>query len=283
MARPHTMFIQAQALPWRRGLYGGGRKDVQTKVLSLDGKNGDSTCLVRYPADWRRRGREYFRAHEEFFVLEGSIRINGIEYGQHSYAFLPAGHVRSAASSRGGAVLLTTYSSTPSVERGTPEAGLYDKKLLIEYKNSLEIEWDATLTDPVFASGVAIKPLRTDPYTGDTSFLYSSPAHRIPKGMRKPKWTHSMIEEIYCIDGEYVWGDCGVMGPGGYVWWRENVWHGPSGTIAGYHLWVRTVNGPLDNIVDSKPLRMKWNPKYRPKLPKDLKRYAKPYRRPPNY
>jgi hypothetical protein len=284
MPRPHTLFIQAQCLPWRRGLYGGGRPDVRTKVLSIDPKKpADSTCLVRYPAGWQRRDTHFVGAHEEFLVLEGSIRINGTDYGIHSYGFLPAGHVRRAMSSKGGAVLLTTFSDKPVHEAGTPPRGLYDKRLLIEYIDTLAMPWDASLADPVFAAGVALKPLRTDPDTGETSFLYTSPAHRVPKGMLKPKWTHSMIEEVYCIDGEYVWGDCGVMGPGGYVWWREGVWHGPAGTLAGYNLWVRTVNGPLDNIVDTKPVRMTWNPKYRPKLPAHLKKYAKPYVRPPNY
>ncbi len=213
MARPHIMFIQAQALPWRRGLYGGGRKDVRVKVLSIDTKNGDSTCIIRYPAGWRRRGKEHVRAHEEMFVLEGALKVNGVTYGQHSYGFLPAGHMRTSASSKNGAVVLTTFAATPAVQSGAPESGLYDKKLLIEYVNSLELAWDPTLTDPVFASGVAIKPLRTDPYTGESSFLYSSPAHRIPQNMLKPKWTHSMIEEVFCIDGEYVWGDCGVISP----------------------------------------------------------------------
>jgi hypothetical protein len=186
-------------------------------------------------------------------------------------------------SSKNGAVLLTTFSDKPVHQRGTAPRGLYDKRLLIEHIDTLALTWDASLADPVFAAGVAIKPLRTDPDTAETSFLYTSPAHRVPKGMLKPKWTHSMIEEIYCIDGEYVWGDCGVMGPGGYVWWRENEWHGPAGTVAGYNLWVRTVNGPLDNIVGTKPERMTWNPKYRPKLPPHLKKIAKPYARPANY
>jgi hypothetical protein len=238
---------------------------------------------VRYPKGWQRRDTHYVGAHEEFLVLEGSIRINGIEYGTHAYAFLPAGHVRRAMSSKDGAVLLTTFSDTPVHESGQPPRGLFDKRLLIDYIDTLSMTWDASLADPVFAAGVAIKPLRTDPDTGETSFLYTSPAHRIPKGMLKPKWTHSMIEEIYCIDGEYVWGDCGVMGPGGYVWWREGIWHGPAGTVAGYNLWVRTVNGPLDNIVGTKPERMSWTPKYRPKLPSHLKKYAKPYVRPANY
>ena len=59
MARPHTCFIQAQAMPWRKGLYCGGRPDVRSKVLSVDKQKGDSTCLLQYPAKYRRRGKEF--------------------------------------------------------------------------------------------------------------------------------------------------------------------------------------------------------------------------------
>jgi hypothetical protein len=105
----------------------------------------------------------------------------------------------------------------------------------------------------------------------------------VPKDELKPKWTHSMIEEIFVIDGEYVWGDCGVMGPGGYVYWRERVWHGPSGSIAGFNLWVRTIGGPMENIFQKKKWRMDWNPPFRPQIPKELRKVAKPYVRPKNY
>lgn len=283
MARPHCVFIQAQDLPFKRGLYGGGRPGVQVKVLSIDEAKGDSTVIIRYPKGYVRKGPEHLLAHEEFLVLEGSLTINGLTYGQHSYAFLPAGHMRKSYASKTGAVLLTTFSTMPRVESGAPARGVYDKKLLIEQINTFDMPWDDSLVDPQLAKGVAIKPLRTDPYTGETSFLYSTAPHRIPKGGLKPKWSHSMIEEIFCIDGEYVWGDCGVMGPGGYVWWREHVYHGPSGSIAGYNLWVRTVNGPMHNIFDDKKLKMNWNPPYRPRLPAALKKHAKGYVRPPNY
>ena len=115
MARPHTCFIQAQAMPWRKGLYGGGRPDVRSKVLSVDKQKGDSTCILQYPAKYRRRGKEFVRAHEEFLVLDGAIKINGIDYGKHSYGFFPAGHLRRDVSSRDGAVLLTTFAAQPTV------------------------------------------------------------------------------------------------------------------------------------------------------------------------
>jgi len=282
MARPHILFIQAQCLPWRQGLYAAGREDVGMKLLSIDEAGTDATCIVRYPAGWRRAAH-WVTAHEEFLVLDGAIEINGRRYDRHSYGFLPAGMPRSRASSSEGAVLLTMFYDRPETRTGQPPGELFDEQLLVEYVNPLEMEWDPGLVDPQLAAGVAIKPLREDPYTREVSFLYCSPPHRVPPGMAKPQWTHPMVEELYCLEGEYVWGDCGRMGPGGYCWWREGKYHGPAGTDTGYHLFVRTVNGPLVNTFDTEKKPFTWTPEYRPELPPELARYAKPYVAPKNY
>jgi hypothetical protein len=133
------------------------------------------------------------------------------------------------------------------------------------------MDWDPGLVDPQLSKGVAIKPLRTDPDTGETSFLYCSPPHRVPPGMAKPQWTHPMVEELYAIEGDYVWGDVGRMRRGGYCWWRENVYHGPAGTDTGYNLFVRTVERPA-----GQPLRYReeafhlGSAEHRPQLPPEL-------------
>ena len=283
MARPHILFIQAQCLPWMEGLYAAGREGVQCKILSIDDTDADATCIVRYPPGWSRSETEHLLTHEEFFVLDGSLSINGQLYEKHSYAFLPAGYVRKDLHTQAGCALLTMFYGKPETRVGEPAAGLYDKRLLIPYINVLDMEWDPGLVDPQLAPGVAIKPLREDPYTKEVSFLYCSPPHRVPPGMAKPQWTHSMVEELYCIEGEYVWGDCGRMGPGGYAWWREGVYHGPAGTDVGYNLFVRTVNGPLDNHFDTEKKPFTWTPEYNPILPDSLRQYAQPYLRSPNY
>ena len=36
MARPHIEFVQSQVLPFRKGLYGGSRPDVEMRILSID-------------------------------------------------------------------------------------------------------------------------------------------------------------------------------------------------------------------------------------------------------
>lgn len=282
MARPHIMFIQAQDLPWQPGLYAPGRDDVAMKLLSRDEAGTAGTCIVRYPAGWQR-GQHWVTAHEEFLVLAGAIEINGRRYERHSYGFLPAGYPRAAAACPAGAVLLTMFYDRPETHPGVPPAGLCDPGLLVAYVNPLDMAWDPGLVDPQLAKGVAIKPLRQDPVTGEVSFLYCSPPHRVPPGMAKPQWTHPMVEEIYCLAGEYVWGDCGRMGPGGYVWWREHVYHGPAGTDTGYLLFVRTINGPLVNLFASEPRPFTWDPPYQPVLPPEILPFARPYAAPANY
>jgi len=281
MARPHILFVQAQMIPWRKGLAGGARDDVDSKLLSRDDADGSLTCILRYPAGWARPAPESLQAHEEFLVLDGAIEINGRLYERHTYGFLPAGFPRERAVSARGAVLLTMFYAEP---RFAPKGSLaYDPKLLIEYVNPLAMEWDPGLVDPQLSRGVAIKPLRTDPYTQETSFLYCSPPHRVPPGMAKPQWTHPMVEELYTLEGDYVWGDVGRMRPGGDCWWRENVYHGPSGTDTGYNLFVRTIGGPLVNefATDKKPFT--WDPVHRPALPPELAPYGQPLPRTPNY
>lgn len=279
MARPHILFIQAPCLPWRDGLYTGARPEVRSKVLSIDDSGRDASTIVRYPPGWRASA-EHLTCHEEFLVLDGTLEINGTAYGLHTYGFLPAGYVRTSAAAPDGATVLTMFHDAPNVVAGTPAAP-HDPALLVERIDPLGMDWDPGLVDPQLSAGVAIKPLRTDPYTQETSFLYMSPPHRVPPGMAKPQWTHSMVEELFCLAGTYVWGDCGRMGPGGYVWWREGVYHGPAGTDTGYLLFVRTVNGPLDNIFATEKKPFRWDPPYSPILPPELARHARPYAEPP--
>ena len=269
-------------IPWESGLYGGARNDVESKQLSLDDNDGSSTQIVRYPAGWSRPEPERLLAHEEFLVLDGAIEINGRSYPRHSYAFLPAGFLRQQARSASGAVLLTMFYGEPRAVAGRAGAE-HDERLLIPYVNPLEMDWDPGLVDPQLAKGVAIKPLRTDPDTGEVSFLYCSPPHRVPAGMMKPQWTHPMVEELYVLEGEYTWADLGVMRKGGYAWWRENVYHGPSGTETGYNLFVRTIGGPLVNEFATEKKPHTWTPEHRPVLPPELAPYGQELPRRPNY
>jgi hypothetical protein len=281
MARPHICFVQSQHVPWEPDALSSIRAGVDAKTLSLDDVDGSSTRVLHYPAGWTLGTPQVLATHEEFLVLEGGIEINGHLYETQHYGFFPKGYVRERVRSRGAVVLTMFYG--PAQLAGAGAAAGYDPTLLVEHVNPLAMDWDPGLVDPQLSKGVAIKPLRTDPYTGETSFLYCSPPHRVPPNMAKPQWTHPMVEELYVLDGEYVWADLGVMRRGGYAWWREQVYHGPSGTQTGYNLFVRTVNGPLVNIFDDVKKPFTWTPEHRPALPESLRPYGAEWPREPNY
>lgn len=278
MPRPHCLFIQSQDLPWRPGYWTGFRPETVTRTLSIEADQSAATLLVRFPAGWSAPSWEHWPCLEELLVLEGSLEINGSTYGPQHYAALPPFYPRVSQSSRDGAVALVMLHGRPEPV-ATGAIPPFDPALLVRHVDPLALDWDPGLVDPQLAPGVAIKPLRTDPYSGETTFLYMSPPHRVPPGLAKPQWTHSMVEELYVLCGEYVWADCGRMGPGAYVWWREGVKHGPAGTDVGYLLLVRTIGGPLDNIFDTEPKPFRWDPAFRPELPPELLALARPYQR----
>ncbi|MCU0759868.1 MAG: hypothetical protein MUF07_11830 [Steroidobacteraceae bacterium] len=121
----------------------------------------------------------------------------------------------------------------------------------------------------------ATEPLRLDPRTGEQSFLYCAMPQHPPPAVMVGRFTHPVIEEIFVLEGSYVFGDVGRMGPGGYVYWREDVWHGPAGSETGYHLFIRVVGGVLRNVFSPEPASFDWNPPYRPVLPEALRPLAR--------
>lgn len=281
MARPQIEFIQSQAIRWHKGLYGGARPDVHSKILSLDRISGASSVLIKYPAGWKRTAREHLLADEEFFVLDGSVRIAGIDYGPHCYANLPAGYPRLRASSRAGAIVLTFFSATPVARRGKAEAGLYQENLLVERLDSMEMPWgvmpDGSDLDPELGGRGALKTLRQEPRNGDWTFLYGAMPQSHPDGWAGKVETHTVVEEMYMLAGEMA-GNVGIMRPGAYFWRPPGILHGPYGSATGSLGFFRTQGGPLVNEWTDYEVTFTYSPAYRPVLPKALRKTAREVR-----
>lgn len=281
MARPQIEFIQSQAIHWHKGLYGGARPDVRSKILSIDGVTGASSVLVEYPAGWKRTAHEHLLADEEIFVLDGSIRIAGLEYGPHCYAYLPAGYPRARMSSRKGAVVLTFFSATPTACRGKAEAGLYQEDLLVERLDTMEMPWgvmpDGSPMDPELGGRGSLKSLRQDPRNGDWTFLYGTMPQSHPDGWAGKVETHPVVEEMYMLSGEMA-GNLGIMRPGAYFWRPPGILHGPYGTITGSLGLFRTQGGPLVNVWTDYEAPFTFSPAYKPALPEALRKTAREVR-----
>ncbi|MBM3503416.1 MAG: DUF4437 domain-containing protein [Alphaproteobacteria bacterium] len=271
MARPHIEFIQAQALPWSNGLYGSGRADVESKILSLDSTTKASTGIVRYPAGWSRPTAEHLTVDEEFLVLDGVIEINGQRYHEYCYANLPAGYVRRTASSTPGAVLLSMFSGEPRVVAGD-RGPTVDRRKLVAFIDAYAQPWGGAedVGNPGLKElGVRAKWLRRDPDTGEETYMLAM----LPWTEERTE-THPVVQEMFLLSGELAGGSVGMMQPGGYFWRPEDKIHGPFTSRTGNLVFMRAMGGRLATTFHGRKAATH-SPAFNPILPPELRSYAK--------
>ena len=280
MGRPHIEFIQAQVLPWQKGIPAtDARPGVECKVLSLDGETGASTCVVRYPAGWSQGAPESLVADEEFFVLEGELRINGVTYSRNSYAHLPDGFPRESTESAGGAAVLTFFSARPDTG---PAKTSFRNDRLVEKIEAAHGDWGNADIDAMGLTEIAysmrLLSLFTDPDTSEISYLTGV----IPFRREAAPERHPVAQEFYVLGGELA-GNCGVMQAGAYCWRPPMVTHGPYGSPTGALILLRSIGGPLTTELDG-PVPHTYDADHKPVLPPELRSLgAKPLARVTRY
>jgi hypothetical protein len=282
MTRPHICFIQAQGLPWTQSDVSAVRPGVRVKILSEDSRTGASTQIVAYPEGYELPAGQSLSVAEELFVLDGELRIGEVRHHAHCYAYLPAGFRRGPIATLRGAVVLSMFPGRVQAGSDTMHP---DPVQTIEQIDPFEMPWAGgiagSVTGKALSSSLATKMLRRDESSGEQTFLYCSQPHHPPPGKVMPgKFTHPMVEEIFVLAGSFVFGDVGIMGPGGYCYWREHQWHGPTGSATGYHLLIRNLGGPLENQFSTEPAPFSFDPPYRPQIPETLEPYAQAFRPP---
>ncbi|WP_109355438.1 DUF4437 domain-containing protein [Sphingorhabdus sp. EL138] len=273
--RGHIEFIQSQVLPWQRIGSGLARADAEYKLLSRDPKDGACSALMRYPAGWSRQGPEYIAADEEFYVLEGTLEMDEHFYPADSYAYLPAGWTRHEMRSPHGCVLLAFYNREPTLiaQPGDGQAEKADKA--IRHLDVAEMDWDMTLNDPNLKHlGISRKDLRTDPETGERTFLSLILPQASPQGGWGPQEIHPVVEEAYIISGALT-GPQGTMHPGAYFWRPPDIAHGPFGSRWGSVSLIRFVGGKHVNIWTEEQAAFNYDAPYDPILPDNLNQLSK--------
>lgn len=271
MARPHICFIQAQSLPWSQIRERG----PAVKTLSVDELDGSRTALLRLPAGHEGHWRAAGGGSAEWLVLEGCIEIDGLRYERHGYGFV--------ARDAGALRLEVPSSQTPDCVTLLLMTGpaLAHEAPAVRHPDTFSMPWqfgaEGSVTGKPLGSGIAAKILRRDAVTQGQSFLYCAMPQHPPPPIMVGKFTHPVVEEIFVLDGTYVFGDVGRMGPGAYCFWREGQWHGPAGSETGYHLFIRVLGGPLSNQFSQEPAPFSWHPRHRPALPEALRVLAREY------
>jgi len=276
--RPYTEFVQAQLLPWRRIGPGNARPDAEYKFLSRDSSTGACSAIIRYPPGWRRCADEHLDAAEEFFVLDGALEINGETFGHDVYGYAAPGAQRRTMSSAGGAVVLTFFDREPILKGGLGSGPAVTKV------DALHMPWDMTLNDPKLAHlGISRKDLRSDPETGERTFLSMILPHSEPPGSKGPQERHPTVEEAYVISGSLT-GPHGTMAPGAYFWRPAGIPHGPFGTRWGCVVLIRFLGGHHVNEWSTADAVFSFDARYAPVLPDELSPLAyAPWTPPPRY
>ncbi len=281
MGRPHIEYIQAQALPWQRGLNGGSaRPDVESKILSLDPDDGGVTCVIRYPPGWERSAPEHLTTDEEFYVLDGALTINEVECEPDTYAHLPAGFVRDRAATQHGAVVLTFFDG-PADASAAPALD-YRQDRLVTHVAAATGDWGNADTEAMGLTEISttsrLLTLFSDPASGEISYLTGVVPFK-PAAMPE---RHPVVQEFFVLGGTLA-GNRGIMQAGAYCWRPPLVTHGPYGSGTGALILLRSVGGPLTTELDD-PVPHNYQAAHNPILPPELaEQGAATFAPPPRY
>lgn len=274
LSRDHVEFVQAQMLPWRRIGHGLARPDVEYKLLSRDSSDGACSMLMRYPPGWSREGPEHILSDEEFFVIEGALEMDGRRYGPDCYGFLPAGWTRGHMASPEGCVVLAFYNREPLLIAQAGDGSAETSSRAVPLLDTAAMPWDLTLNDPNLKHlGIGRKNLRTDPETGERTFLSLILPQAIPPGNSGPQEIHPVVEEAYLIGGDLT-GPHGTMRPGAYFWRPPGIAHGPFGARWGAISLIRFVGGRHVNVWTPEEAAFSFDAPYAPILPPELAHLA---------
>jgi hypothetical protein len=262
------MFVQSQCLSWQPHGLGAAHLGLESKILSADPQTGAATLLLRFPPGWSRSAPHSIAAMEELYVLDGELSINGQSFVHHTYTCMPPLWPREQISSGRGAVAIAMYSAHPEVRTTRPHAGTSRSDLHVPRINAYEKGLDSWTQNPHtrFLVGTGVQTLRKDPDSGEITILYAA----LPFRYMEKRWTHTHVQEMYVLAGEYSINDVGVMRPGAYAWWEPQRLHGPYGSLTGFMMLIRSCGGPLENVIPEERIAVDFAAPYRPVLPPGL-------------
>ncbi len=263
MARAHLEYLQTQSLAWQSSPW-PHLAGCHIKVLSRDATNGAASLLVRFPAGWQPTTPGCVSTHEQLFVLEGALELDGRHCGQDCFAWFPQGSASASRSTPEGAVALVFYDAEPTWQAetsGTAAAIVVD---------AYDMPWEAVETMPAADSwGPKQKILCGDANAGALTMLVAFPPHMHPDHWAGPQELHACTEELFLLSGDCL-TNVGQMFPGAYFWRPPGIAHGPYGSRGGNLALLRIHGAPLATTRTSHQVTLARTPEYQPVLPREL-------------
>ncbi len=272
MAREHLEFIQSQVLLWITLPDTAARPGVACKVLSKDPESGAVSVVLKYPAGFEIARPHYLDNDEEFFVLDGELRIGETAYGAQTYAYLPDGFPRPNMTAPNGATVLTFFEGPhKNVFEGTKA---FDRTKLVErIAVGDPSTWRDGVDPKVIGAGLQKQMLRLDEKTGERTWLLNMGPTDPAVVTAAPLETHPHVEELFLLGGEISMPQ-GVLRRGAYFWRPGGIQHGPIGSLAGCTCFFRCKEGPFSTDWTDRAETIVWDAPYRPTLPSTLASHA---------
>lgn len=254
MARPYIEFVQTQNVDWVEQADG-----TSIKRLNVDPVDGEETYLIRYPAGFASADRGSEDRALEYFVLDGSISMGGLDRSYHAYGFIPRGESQSALRCAKPATLIVfRYGrSDPNSVTGVSETLTLD---------ALDLPWDMRASDAQIAHlRLTRKVLRLGPNDSSRTFLLLGLPHGMPPHPEMPAEIHDHFEEMFMLQGE-MWTPEGLIRPGAYFYRPPEIVHGPHVSVGGFFQIMRAgANYVRTTWTDPLPLPI--GQPYAPKVP----------------
>lgn len=248
MGRPHTEFIQTQAIPWAL------RGPVEEKVLSHDADTGATSRLTRLPAGWRQISEPTDHL-EEWLVISGELLLGEARLPRYGYGTIPAGDT----------ALMSTETGATALQFINPGKG--GEALQV---NTNSVSWGSAINDKNLRfMGLGRKLLRDDPARGERVMLLSMAPQAYPENGAAPPISHPCAEEMYLLGGDVV-SEYGTMRSDAYFWRPPNIPHGPHGSHTGAFMLIRFMDGRHANHWADELRAFDPDPPYRPVLPPEL-------------
>lgn len=220
---------------------------VRIKRLSEDAASGRLAVYAEFPAGWRLRRARAAAQSIDIVMLDGSLSFGAESLGQYDFAFVPP-DTRPPPLGTAAVTHALLFFDPAAADR----AAVARQRQRGAYVTHFDPQrWQpASLAKSAGATAdLKVMHLKKDPFTSARTWYV-----KLGGGMKVPWEVHSMAEEGYVMDGDYVLAEClpdrtviGDYVQGGYFWRPGGIAHsGPdSGPKSGV-IWLQRSAVALD-------------------------------------
>ena len=238
-SRTEDQFYNIHELGWQPARDVRVLDRVDAKLLSRNAEGASATLMARLPAGWQATELAD-EATVEFFVLEGSLAVNGDSVGAGGYAYLPRDSGAAELASAPGAQVVVFWNAEMDSAHGTE----------IVLRRVWQEPWNVSKM-PGALHGAMHKSLRL-PDVGDGE-IHGGPGGLVRLVILTPGYlddrehVHKIWEEMIFLGGDLLMPNRGVIAPGSYLGNPADFWHAPMITQRSSVMLLQTT-APIDQV-----------------------------------